>query len=102
MSTATLTSKGQPTIPFAVRVALNVNVGDPVGFVDLAPGRDEFIAATVPVTVLRGMFGRPRTVVSVEQINSAIAQRGAVAANLTEPAADPTEPAADPTKPAAK
>jgi len=79
MATATLTSKGQITIPAEVRSALGVDAGDRVEFVQIAPGRYEFIAATLPVTALKGMFGKPRKVVSIEKMNAAIARRGAAA-----------------------
>ena len=39
MSTATLTSKGQITIPADVRRLLNVQTGDRVEFVQVEPGR---------------------------------------------------------------
>ena len=79
MSTATLTSKGQITIPAEVRSALGVDAGDRVEFVQVAPGRYEFIAATRPVTALKGMFGKARKAVSIDQMNAAIARRGAAA-----------------------
>jgi AbrB family looped-hinge helix DNA binding protein len=79
MTTATLTSKGQITIPVEVREALGVDTGDRVEFVEIAPGRYEFIAATKSVTALKGMFGRPRKSVSIEEMNAAIARRGAAA-----------------------
>jgi antitoxin PrlF len=79
MSTATLTSKGQITVPAAVRQALGVDAGDRVEFVEIAPGRYEFIAATRSVTALKGMFGKPRKAVSIKQMNAAIAKRGAAA-----------------------
>ena len=79
MATATLTSKGQITIPAEVREALRVDAGDRVEFVQIAPGRYEFIAATQPVTALKGMFGKPRKAVSIEDMNAAIARRGASA-----------------------
>lgn len=79
MSTATLTSKGQITIPAAVRAALGVDAGDRVEFVELMPGRYELIAATHSVGELKGMFGKPRQPVSIEQMNAAIARRGAAA-----------------------
>ena len=46
MATATLTSKGRITIPVEVRKALGVDTGDRVAFVEVAPGRYEFMAAT--------------------------------------------------------
>jgi len=79
MTTATVTSKGQITIPASVREALHVAAGDRVEFVEIAPGRFEFIAATRPVTALKGMFGKPKKTVSIEEMNLAIAARGASA-----------------------
>lgn len=76
MTTATLTSKGQITIPLAVRTALGVDAGDRVEFVEVAPGRYEFIAATRPVQALKGMFGRQRKTVTIDAMNAAIANRG--------------------------
>lgn len=79
MSTATVTSKGQITIPAAVRAALDIQAGDRVEFVEVGPGRYEIIAATQSVKALKGMFGKPRRRVSVEEMNAAIAARGAKA-----------------------
>ena len=79
MTTATLTSKGQITIPIDVRNALKVDAGDRVEFVQIAPGRYEFVAATSEVTELKGMFGKPKKTVSIEDMNAAISQRGAAA-----------------------
>lgn len=79
MVTATVTTKGQITIPVAVRESLGVAPGDRVQFVETEPGRFELIAATRSVTALRGMFGRPRKRVSLEEMNAAIARRGAAA-----------------------
>ncbi len=76
MTTATLTSKGQITVPVSVRQALGVDTGDRVEFVEVATGRFEFIAANRSVTDLKGMFGKPRRKVSIEQMNAAIARRG--------------------------
>ena len=79
MTTATLSSKGQITIPAQVRQALKVDTGDRVEFVEIAPGRYEFIAATLEVKQLMGMFGKPGKAVSIEAMNAAIAKRGAAA-----------------------
>jgi antitoxin PrlF len=79
MATATLTTKGQITIPVEVRASLGVDAGDRVEFVEVAPGRYEFIAATRSVTALKGMFGKPRKGVSIDDMNAAIARRGAAA-----------------------
>ena len=79
MSTATITSKGQITIPVDIRNELKVDAGDRVEFVQIAPGRYEFVAVTSEVTALKGMFGPAKEVVSIEAMNAAIAQRGAAA-----------------------
>lgn len=79
MTTATVTSKGQITIPVDVRQSLNVAAGDRVEFVEIEPGRFEVIAATRSVRELRGMFGKPAKRVSIEDMNRAIAARGAAA-----------------------
>jgi len=79
MTIATLTSKGQITIPAEVRKDLHVDTGDRVEFVQIAPGRYEFVAATREVTELKGMFGPAKKIVSIEAMNAAIAQRGATA-----------------------
>lgn len=79
MTTATLTSKGQITIPAEVRHALQVEAGDRVEFIEVAPGRYEFVATIRSVTELKGMFGKPRKTVSIEAMNAAIAARGASA-----------------------
>ena len=79
MTTATLTSKGQITVPAAVREALGVDAGDRVEFVEITPGRYEFIAATGSVTALKGMFGKPRKTVSIKEMNAVIVKRGAAA-----------------------
>jgi antitoxin PrlF len=77
MTTATLTSKGQITIPADVRRSLNVEAGDRVEFVQIEPGRFELIAATRSVRELKGLFGKARRRVSIEEMNAVIAARGA-------------------------
>ena len=79
MSTATLTSKGQITIPIEVRNDLKVGAGDRVKFTQIAPGRYEFVAVTHSIKELKGMFGKPAKTVSIEDMNKAIAKRGASA-----------------------
>jgi AbrB family looped-hinge helix DNA binding protein len=79
MSTATLTSKGQITIPVEVRNHLKVDAGDRVEFVLIAPGRYEFMAANSEVSALKGMFGPAKQAVSIESMNAAIAERASAA-----------------------
>jgi AbrB family looped-hinge helix DNA binding protein len=78
MTTATLTSKGQITIPAAVRSSLGVATGDRVEFVEVSPGRYELIAATRSIMELQGMFGAPAAKpLSIEAMNDIIARQGA-------------------------
>ena len=79
MTSATVTSKGQITIPANVRQALQVVPGDRVEFVEVEPGRFEFLAAPRSVKELKGMFGKALRRVSIEEMNQAIAARGAAA-----------------------
>jgi len=79
MTTATVSSKGQITIPANVRQALQVEAGDRVEFVEIEPGRFEFFAATRSVKELKGMFGKASKTVSIDDMNRAIAARGASA-----------------------
>ena len=79
MTTATITSKGQITIPANVRQSLNVDAGDRVEFVQVEIGQYLFVAANHSVTELKGMFGKPKKIVSIEDMNRVIASRGASA-----------------------
>jgi len=79
MTTATMTSKGQITIPAAVRAALGIEAGSRVEFVQVGEGRFELVAATRPVTALKGLVGKPAAPVTVAAMNEAIAAQGAKA-----------------------
>ena len=73
MPIATLTSKGQITLPISVRNALGLSVGAQVDFV---PVDGSFILVPVrsDVSSLKGRFaGRVKKPVSVEAMNEAIA-----------------------------
>lgn len=79
MTTATVTSKGQITIPANVRQSLQVDSGDRVEFVEMAPGQYLFVAANRSVNELKGMFGKAKKTVSIEAMNRVIASQGASA-----------------------
>ena len=79
MTTATISSKGQITIPAHVRQALHVDAGDRVEFVEVAPGRYEFVAVTRSVTKIKGLFGKAKRTVSIKEMNRVIATQGASA-----------------------
>ncbi len=79
MATATVTSKGQITIPAPVRQALQIGTGDRVEFIEVESGRFEIIAATQSVKALKGMFGKSPKIVSIDEMNVVIAARAASA-----------------------
>jgi AbrB family looped-hinge helix DNA binding protein len=83
MATATVTTKGQITIPRAVRTELDISAGDRVEFVAVGPGRFEVVAATRSVRELKGMFGPARRVVSIEEMNEAVTQSAVASAALS-------------------
>ncbi len=75
MAAATITSKGQITIPAQVRAKMGVDSGDRIEFVDLGKGEFNIVAATRSVKELKGLFrGRRRKPVSIEEMNAAIAK----------------------------
>ncbi len=77
MSTSTVTSKGQITIPVAVRDVLGLQPGDRIEFVETHKGQFAIVAATKPVTALKGLIRKPVKLVSIEDMNAAIARQGA-------------------------
>ena len=79
MTAATISIEGQITIPADVRKALLLDAGDRVEFVQIERGQYLFIAANRSVTELKGMFGKATKTVTIEEMNRAIAGRGASA-----------------------
>lgn len=76
MTTATITSKGQVTIPKDVRVRLGIDAGDRVEFIEIEDGVFQIVAATQDVKALKGIVPRPTKVVTVEEMKAAIAEMG--------------------------
>ena len=74
MPTATVTSKGQITLPKEVREALGVATGDRVEFVAQERGVYKVVAATRDVTHLKGLVAKPAKPVTIEAMNRAIAR----------------------------
>jgi antitoxin PrlF len=79
MTASTITSKGQITIPAVVRAALGVSTGDRIEFIQVDPGRFEMVAATLPISALKGMVKKPAKSVTIDEMNEAIASAGAKA-----------------------
>jgi antitoxin PrlF len=72
MTRATLTSKGQITIPKEVRERLGVEAGDRLEFVEQEKGVYRVVAATKDVRTLKGMVPKPGRAVTVEEMNAAV------------------------------
>lgn len=73
MPAAKITSKGQITLPKAVREALGIGPGDRVDFVQMADGNFAVLPATQPVKRLKGIIPRPKKPVSLQDMDAAIA-----------------------------
>jgi AbrB family looped-hinge helix DNA binding protein len=71
---ATLTSKGQVTIPKAARDALHLNPGDRVEFVLSDHGRLFLLPVSRSVLTLKGLLPKPSAPVSLEAMDEAILQ----------------------------
>lgn len=74
MAVATLTSKGQLTLPLSVRQSLGLQAGDRVDFVDDGAGGFRVVPLRKDVTALRGRFaGRVAEPVSVDAMSELVA-----------------------------
>lgn len=76
MSAATITSKGQVTIPVDVRQRLGLESGDRIEFVEIEGGF-AIKPATDDVRTLKGLLRKPARPVSIEDMNAVIRARGA-------------------------
>jgi antitoxin PrlF len=78
MPTATVTSKGQITLPKAVRDLLRVDTGDQVDFVMTERGDVVVRGVSLDLADLKGLLRRPRRRgVSIEAMNAAIERQHA-------------------------
>src|SRR5277367_2950477 len=77
MATATITSKGQITLPKSVRTKLGVEPGHRVEFIETDAG---FLVkpATRDIRSLKGILPKPRRPVTIEAMNRGIARMGRV------------------------
>lgn len=75
MASATVTSKGQITLPKSVRDRLGIEAGDRLEFVESEQGF-LVVAATRDIRSLKGMVGRPKKPVTVEDMNRVIQKMG--------------------------
>jgi len=78
LAVATITSKGQITIPAQVRSKLGIGAGDRIEFVETAQGQFSIVAASRSVRELNGLFhDRRRKPVTIADMNAAIVERAA-------------------------
>lgn len=75
MASATLTSKGQVTLPKSVRERLGVETGDRLEFIESDEGF-LVVAATRDIRSLKGIVGQPKKPVTVDEMNKAIEKMG--------------------------
>ncbi|MEE8271030.1 MAG: AbrB/MazE/SpoVT family DNA-binding domain-containing protein [Alphaproteobacteria bacterium] len=73
MASAKVTSKGQITLPKAIRDALGVGTGDRVEFLVEPDGTVTVVSATIDLADLKGCLPRPERPVSLEEMEAAIA-----------------------------
>lgn len=74
---ATITSKGQVTLPKAIRDRFHLEPGDRIEFI---LERDDVLRVepvTAPVTQLKGMLSKPAVPVTLQDMDEAIARTAA-------------------------
>ena len=76
MTTATISSKGQITIPKAIRIRHHIEPGDKIEFLEDDQGRVTIWPVTQSVIRLKGMIAKPDKPVSIEEMNQAITEEG--------------------------
>ena len=75
MTAATITSKGQITIPVDVRSELGLKAGDRVDFIRNERGRYELAPKNGSIQRLKGILHGRRPTISLEEIQASIAAR---------------------------
>ena len=75
MITATITSKGQITIPKDIREQLDLHAGDKISFIEDEDGSINLIPIKKPLNALKGLVAKPKKAVSVEDMNNAIKRK---------------------------
>lgn len=74
---ATLSSKGQITIPAALRTLFGWRTGDAIDFVVYEENsRVELVAKRNSVTALKGLIGKPKKAVTLDEMDAAIGVGG--------------------------
>lgn len=77
MIASTISTKGQTTIPVEIQRSLNVKPGDKLQYFMEPDGRVSLVPKSCSVADLAGVLPTPKKLVSVEDMNRAIAGRAA-------------------------
>ena len=72
MSTTTVTSKGQITIPVEIRRRLDLKTGDKIDFIIDDTNHVSFSPVTQNITTLKGLVAKPERSVSIDQMKATI------------------------------
>lgn len=80
MASATVTSKGQVTIPVDVRTKLGLRPGSRLAFVPTSTGGYEIHAEGASIQDLKGAVARPSEPVSLPEMDEAIAAAASTSA----------------------
>jgi antitoxin PrlF len=75
MSESTISSKGQITIPKAIRTRMHLKVGDRLRFLVDADGSVRLAAATRDVSTLRDILPRPKRRATLDDMDNVIRRR---------------------------
>ena len=70
---ATITSKGQITIPKSVRDTLHLKAGDRIEFIESKAGDYRMVPVTASIKQLKGMAPRPGKPVTLAEMDEAVA-----------------------------
>ncbi len=76
MPFATLTSKGQITLPKEIREQLKLKPGDRMKFLVGPNGGITILPVTSDVTILKDLIPQPKQPVTLEAMRATISQRG--------------------------
>ena len=74
---ATITSKGQVTVPKPIRDRLHLKAGDKVEFMLEEDGNLRVAPVTASVTQLKGILSKPSVTLNIAEMNEAIATSAA-------------------------
>lgn len=69
---ATITSKGQVTLPKVIRERLNLKAGDRIEFLLDESGGVRVVPLTSPVTILKGMVPKPDRPRTLDEMDGAV------------------------------